>query len=199
MTASKFNDIIDLIDRANSCDPNQELFEGKPQPKEIVYSARMSDMLLRYEPQSSDLLKIAVHGQHIERWKLPRKDFPLTPAGYKQWRTTLYQRHADRVGELMLEAGYDEPSIDAVKNMISKKGLKSNPDTQAMEDVVVMVFIEHYMYDFSAQKAEYDEAKWIDIIKKTWKKMSDRGRAFVLAGHVKLPEPLVPLILKSIS
>jgi hypothetical protein len=89
--------------------------------------------------------------------------------------------------------------IEQVKMAVSKRGIKTNPDTQMMEDVTDLVFIEHYMLGFAGQHAEYSEEKWLDIIRKTWRKMSDRAHTFATSGGIKLPEPLVPLILKAIA
>jgi len=74
-----------------------------------------------------------------------------------------------------------------------------NPDTQLLEDVTDLVFIEHYMLGFAGQKPDYSEEKWLDIIRKTWKKMSPRAHAFALSGQLKLPAPLVPLITKAVA
>jgi hypothetical protein len=119
--------------------------------------------------------------------------------GYMLWRTTLYKFHAETAGKLMQEAGYDEEMIARTKLIISKKNLKTDPETQLMEDIVDLVFIEHYMLTFAGQHPEYDEAKWIVIIKKTWDKMSPRAHEFALAGKIALPEALVPLILKAVQ
>jgi hypothetical protein len=116
-----------------------------------------------------------------------------------QWRTGLYKFHADTAGSLMQQAGYDDEMVDRVKKIVGKKGLKVNPETQMMEDVVDLVFLEHYMTEFVAQHPEYDEAKWIPIIRKTWEKMSKRAHEFALSGKIKLPEALVPLILKAVQ
>jgi hypothetical protein len=89
--------------------------------------------------------------------------------------------------------------IDQVKAAVGKRQLKVNADTQMMEDVTDLVFIEHYMLGFAGKHAEYSEEKWLDIIRKTWKKMSDRAHAFATGGGIKLPEPLVPLIMKAIT
>jgi hypothetical protein len=89
--------------------------------------------------------------------------------------------------------------IARVKSIVSKKSLKVNTETQLMEDVVDLVFVEHYLIGFAAQHPEYDEAKWIQIIRKTWQKMSLRAHEFALAGKIKLPEKLVPLILKAVQ
>lgn len=196
---SLFKKTIELINTANSEDPNMETVDGRESPKELIYSQRMSDMIQRFAPDTSDINKIAVHAQHIQRWKSPRSNYPMDRKGYHQWRTELYKFHAETTAALMEQAGYDHESIERVKNAIGKKNVKSNPDTQMLEDIAALVFIEHYMLAFAAKHPEYDELKWIDIIRKTWRKMSDQGQQFALSGAIILPEPLIPLIQKSLS
>ncbi len=194
-----FDKAISLIDAANGEDPNQETVDGKAWPKELLYSHRMSDMLQRYTPDADDAMKLAIHAQHIQRWKSARTDYAEGRQGYLQWRTGLYKFHAETTGALLSQAGYDEATIERVKQAVGKRALKVNPDTQLLEDVADLVFIEHYMLEFAGKHPEYDEAKWIDIIRKTWKKMSERAQQFALAGNIKLPEPLIPLIQKAVS
>ncbi|MDO8208027.1 MAG: DUF4202 domain-containing protein [Gallionella sp.] len=199
MTQSPYQAAINAFDQANSQDPNVEISDGRECPKELLYAQRMSDMQERYAPEASEAVKLAVRAQHIQRWKSPRSDYPMDKPGYMLWRTGLYKFHAETAGALMKEAGYDDEMIERVKTIVSKKGLKTNPETQLMEDVVDLVFIEHYMIGFAGSHPEYDEAKWILIVRKTWNKMSERAHEFALAGNIKLPEALVPLILKAIQ
>jgi hypothetical protein len=199
MTQKCYQTAIAAFDQANAEDPNKETADGKEYPKELLYAQRMSEMQERYAPEASEAVKLAVRAQHIQRWKVPRSSYPMDKQGYLQWRTGLYKFHAETAGGLMKKAGYDEEMIDRVKKIVSKKGIKVNPETQLMEDVVDLVFIEHYMTGFVAQHPEYDEAKWIPIIRKTWQKMSSRAHEFALAGKIKLPEALVPLILKAVK
>jgi hypothetical protein len=199
MTQQKFEIAIELIDAANSEDPNHESSEGNDLPKELLYSQRMSDMQQRFAPNADEAMKLALRAQHIQRWKTPRSDYPMDRKGYHQWRTGLYSFHADTVAALLVKAGYDDEFIERVKQAVSKKSLKTNPDTQLLEDVTALVFIEHYMLAFATKHPEYDEQKWLEIIRKTWKKMSDQAHQFALAGHIKLPEPLVPLIQKALA
>ena len=194
-----FERAIQLFDTANSEDPNQETADGRAWPKELLYAERMSEMLARFAPEASEAVRLACRAQHIQRWKIPRKDYPMTPEGYQRWRTTLYKFHAETAGRLLQEAGYADEMVTRVKTIVGKRGLKVNPETQMMEDVVDLVFIEHYMFGFAAKNAEYSEEKWLDIIRKTWKKMSEQGHAFALSGQLKLPESLVPLILKAVQ
>ena len=192
---ARFERAIALFDAANAEDPNQD----QGQPKELLYARRMTGMIVRYAPDASEVAQLAVRAQHIRRWTVPRSSYPMTREGYHAWRTGLYKFHAETAGELMRQAGYDDAMIDRVKAAVGKRGLKVNPDTQMMEDVTDLVFLEHYMLDFAGKHADYSEEKWLEIVRKTWKKMSDRAHAFATGGGIKLPEPLVPLILKAIN
>jgi hypothetical protein len=198
MTQQIFEQAAKLIKQANSDDPNQEMDGDKSWPKELLYSHRMTDMLERYKPQTDDVMKLAISAQHIQRWKSPRNAYPMDKKGYHQWRTDLYQFHADTAGELLQRAGYSENDIGRAKLAIGKKSLRTNLDTQLIEDVAALVFIEYYMLAFVNKHPDYDEAQWLSIILKTWKKMSETGQQFALSGAVKLPESLVPLIQKAV-
>jgi hypothetical protein len=190
---------IAAFDQANAQDPNKEIVEGQEHPKELLYAQRMTEMQARFAPDASEAVKLAVRAQHIQRWKSPRSDYPMDKKGYMLWRTNLYKFHADTAGALMQSVGYDDDMIARVKTIVGKKDLKSNAETQLMEDVVDLVFIEHYMLAFAGQHPEYDEEKWLHIIRKTWQKMSPQAHEFALAGKIKLPEPLIPLIVKAVQ
>ena len=191
----RFYKAIALFDAANAQDPNQD--EG--QPKELLYARRMTEMIGRFAPEASEVAQLAVRAQHIQRWTVPRSSYPLGKPGYFAWRTGLYRFHAETAGKLMAQAGYGDSMIEQVKTAVSKQGIKTNPDTQMLEDVTSLVFIEHYMLGFAGQHAEYTEEKWLGIIRKTWKKMSGTAHTFATRGGIKLPEALLPLILKAVS
>ena len=188
-----------LIDAANSEDPNQVNADGKSWPKELLYSQRMSDMLQRYAPGADDAIQLAIRAQHVQRWKSPRDAYPMDRIGYLQWRKDLYKIQAQTAVDLLVQAGYAEDVTDRVYQAVAKLKIKENPDTQMLEDVTDLVFIEHYMLEFVGKHPEYDEEKWLDIILKTWNKMSGEAQQFALSGSIKLPEPLVPLIQKAVS
>ncbi len=194
-----YQSVIKAIDKANAADPNKVTVDGKPYGKESLYATRMSEMLQRFNPSADELMCIAAHGQHIERWRSPRSDFPLGKQGYYQWRTALYDFHAERVTTLMQQAGYSSDECERVYAAVAKKNIKRNPDSQLIEDIASLVFIEHYMLDFASSKPDYDEQKWLGIIRKTWQKMSNEAHEFVLAGNISLPEPLKPLITKALN
>ena len=196
---SAFDKAIALIDAANREDPNQETADGKDWPKELLYSRRMSDMLQRFAPDADDAVKLAIRAQHVQRWKSPRDAYPMDRIGYLQWRKDLYKIQAETAAGLLAQAGCDEEVIERVRLAVAKMQIKENPDTQLLEDVTDLVFIEHYMQAFVNKHPEYDEDKWLDIIRRTWNKMSAPAQQFALAGNITLPEPLVPLIQKAVS
>jgi len=191
----RFNQAIALFDAANAQDPNQD--QGLP--KELLYARRMTEMIGRFAPEASEVAQLAVRAQHIQRWIVPRSNYPLGKPGYFAWRTGLYRFHAETAGELMQQAGYDDLMVAQVKTAISKQEIKTNPDTQLVEDVSCLVFLEHYMLGFAGQQAAYTEEKWLGIVRKTWTKMSSAARGFATNGGIRLPEALVPLILKAIA
>lgn len=168
------------FDAANAEDPNQEMFEGKSYPKELLYAQRMTAMLERFAPDASEAVQLAVRCQHICRWKIPRNTYPMDGEGYKRWRTNLYKFHGDTAGAIMREVGYDDEIIGKVQALLRKERLKVNPDTQLLEDVVDLVFLEHYLGDFVRKYSHYEEDKLLGILRKTWLKMSEKGHAAAL-------------------
>ncbi|HUV20905.1 MAG TPA: DUF4202 domain-containing protein [Gammaproteobacteria bacterium] len=196
---SPFEKARKLIDDANSADPNQVSADGREWPKELLYSERMSEMLDRFKPEADPVMKLAIRAQHIERWKSPRKAYPEGRIGYLKWRKDLYKIQASRAAELMARAGYGKDECARAWQAVAKKNIKGNPDTQLLEDVTDLVFMEHYMLEFVDKHPEYDEEKWIEIIGKTWNKMSAAAQQFALSGAVILPPTLAPLIHKSVT
>ena len=172
---------FDAIDQANSADPNQS--DG--QPVELLYGQRMTEEQLALYPDASEPLRIACRGQHIERWTLPRHDFPMDRPGYLAWRTEQGRRHAARVAEIMRAAGYGDADIQHAEKMLMKQGIKRDGDVQALEDVACFTFIRWYMGPFSQTR---DPDEMLRIVEKTARKMSPMARARAL-GEFAIPEP----------
>jgi len=174
MTADKkkFTCAIEKFDQANNEDPNRETFRGKEYPKELLYANRMTDWLQKLAPDASEHLQLAARSQHICRWTIPRDSYEQNKKGYLLWRTELKKFHAQKAGEIMKSCGYDEETISRVQSLIRKEKMKVDPESQLLEDVVCLVFLESYFEDFSGQ---HSEEKLITIIQKTWNKMSDKG------------------------
>ncbi|WP_370978162.1 DUF4202 domain-containing protein [Agaribacterium sp. ZY112] len=189
-----FERVNALIDAANALDPNLEEDNGQQISKELLYSQRMTSMLEAFDTSASEALKIAARAQHIERWRSPRSDYPEGRTGYKKWRANLGLFHAQRTAELMEEAGYDADSIDRVKYLVQKRGIKRDAESQCLEDVICLVFLQYYLDDFATK---HDEAKLIDIIQKTWAKMSEQGHSAAL--KLNYQAAMLELIQKALS
>ncbi|WP_127903658.1 DUF4202 domain-containing protein [Solirhodobacter olei] len=173
---------LDAIDAANRADPQGEA---------LLYGQRMSAELARLDPDADEVLQIAVRGQHIERWTLPRTSYPEGKEGYLAWRREQGRRHGARVAGLMAEAGYDAASQDHVAAMLRKEGLKRDPSVQMLEDVVCFTFLRWYFQPFAAQ---HDPAAVQKIVEKTARKMSSAGRARV-RSEFDLPPALAAAFL----
>lgn len=195
---ARFKEAIASFDAANAEDPNREIADGKEYPKELLYAQRMSAMLERLTEEASEALRLAVRCQHIQRWKIPRADYPMTRAGYHQWRTRLRDFHAELTAALLKDVGYDDETIARVCSLIKKERLQQDAEAQTLEDVAVLVFIESYLEDFVRAHPEYDEAKLIDILRKSLRKMSARGREAALT-IITLPSALLPTIQKVVQ
>jgi Domain of unknown function (DUF4202) len=190
----RFAKIIAAIDAANASDPMQMTVNGRREPSEIVYSRRMSAMLDRIYPDATEVLKIAARAQHIERWTSPRTSYPAGRIGYLRWRTDLKNYHASRAGELMGECGYGSEAIIRTQSLIRKEKVKYDAEAQALEDVICLVFLEDYFANFAPK---YDEAKVIDILRKTWIKMSPTAQSAAL--HLDLPEQARRLVERALK
>lgn len=186
---------------SDSSEPFQRAFErfdrenaGDPHGRELLYAQRMTAWLDRLVPDASEPLKLAARCQHIRRWGIPRNSFPMDRAGYLDWRKTLYRFHADIAAGILAEVGYDPDTIARVRSLLQKEKIKADPDMQALEDVICLVFLENYFSDFAREK---DEAKVLNILRRTWAKMSERGRA--MAMKLELSDADKSLIAKALA
>jgi hypothetical protein len=187
----RFEQAIARLDAANAQDPSRAKWDGREWPAELLYAMRMTEWLNRLEPRASEALRLAVRAQHLCRWMIPRSQFPMTRAGYHQWRSTLARFHAEKAGEILKSVDYEEPAIARVQSLIRKERLKSDPEAQTLEDVACLVFLEGDYIQFATA---HDSQKVIDILRKTWRKMSARGQDAALSLAKDLPEPQRKLI-----
>jgi len=191
--SGSFERAVAAIDALNSQDPRPDPYEPG-RTFESAYSQRMTTWLDCFQPEASDALRLAVRAQHIIRWRLPRKDYPMDRAGYKRWRTDLAELHAQTTAGILRGCGYDDETIARVESLLKKRNLKTDSECQTLEDVSCLVFLESYFADFAAQ---HDEAKLIRILQRTWAKMSERGHQAALA--LPLPPELSKLLQKALA
>jgi Domain of unknown function (DUF4202) len=164
---------IAAIDAFNAADPKRVVVGGRDLADSVRYAERMTAWIERLEPRASDALRLAARAQHIGRWTIPRTDYPEGPAGYGRWRRDLARFHAETAARILAEAGYDSAIIARVGALIRKEGLGRDPDTQALEDAACLTFLETGFDEFSRR---HPDDKVVDIVRKTWRKMSPNGR-----------------------
>src|SRR5579864_6421350 len=193
MESARLARVLSHIDAYNSQDPNVEMVEDVEQPRELLYGARLTQWVLKLNPEASELLRIAARGQHVGRWTIPRQSYPMNRGGYLRWREDLKKFHAATVAGFMEKEGYTAEEAERVRAIILKKNLGTDPDVQTIEDALCLIFLET---QFEELESKTPEAKMIDIIRKTWKKMSPQAQQAAVA--LPLPERETSLIKKAL-
>ncbi|WP_299047714.1 DUF4202 domain-containing protein [uncultured Polaribacter sp.] len=194
MKPTKFETAIALLDKKNAEDPTTYQVAGYEYPKELLYAQRMTRKLLQFEPNASKALQIAARGQHVCRWQIARNEYPMDRVGYLKWRETLKKMHAQIAGEILQQVGYDDEFVKRVQKIILKKLIKKNEESQALEDTICLVFLDYYFDEFAAK---HSDEKVIDILQKTWVKMSDKGHKAAL--ELPFSEKGLALVQQAIS
>ncbi|SDG37785.1 protein of unknown function [Limimonas halophila] len=188
------NTAIAALDAANAEDPRTVTVDGESWPAELLYARRMRAWLDRLYPDASDALRLAASAQHVRRWEIPRGDYPEGRDGYLRWRTHLKRHHAKVAAAILADAECDDATIRRVQTLVRKQGIKTDPETQALEDVIGVVFLDSYAADFVEK---HDEAKVVRILAKTWAKMSETGREAALT--LDLPPRVRTLVERAVS
>ena len=191
---TQLQNVLHAIDTINTADINTTIVDGISHPKELLYGQNMSACLEKYWPNASEHLQIAVRAQHVKRWHLKRADFAEGKKGYLMWRKELGIFHATTAKSLMLAHGYSEVAAETTAAIIRKEDLKSNSESQTLEDVACLVFLQYYFDEFAAK---HKEEKIIRIVQLTWRKMSDQGHEIALS--LTLPPHLAKLVGKALA
>lgn len=179
------------IDAVHTEDPEKDA-DGRP--RELVYAERMSGWLERLSPEASESLRLATRCQHLRRWAIPRASYPAGKVGYLRWRKDESLAHAALAGEILRHAGYDEQTVKRVQSLVRKERIKHDPEAQALEDVSCLVFLEHELAAFAAK---HPQEKVIDILRKTWPKMSAAGQQAALG--IDFPPALKTMVGKALE
>lgn len=176
--ATRFLKAIGEIDLLNDDDPNRYAMDGRNVGYELFFSVQLTRWVLQLAPEASEALMLATRGQHICRWMIPREDYSRDRAGYLKWRTDLKKFHAHKTAEVLEMMEYDAETIERVGDLNQKKGIKSDPECQALEDGLCLVFLEKQFAQF---REKTDEEKMVNILRKTWGKMSEAGHEAALS------------------
>jgi hypothetical protein len=170
----RFLAAVSRIDAENATDPRTVQVDGDELPFELAYARRLTAWVARLAPEASEPLLLAARGQHIGRWRIPRDKYPEGLNGYLQWREDLKEFHATTMRGILSDCGYDTAVVERVMALVRKEQFPEDPETCVLEDALCLVFIETQLEDFAAAKPR---EKTIDIIRKTWEKMTPQARA----------------------
>jgi hypothetical protein len=171
--ADRFRAAIRRFDELNATDPNREIVDGTPRPRELLNARRLSDWVMRLEPNASEVLRLASRCQHLCRWMIPRNGYEMSRAGYHQWRNDLKRFHAEKSEAVLRDTGHDEETIARVRALNLKKNFPADPESQILEDALCLVFLE---FQFSELAAKTETAKVVNALQKSWNKMTPAGR-----------------------
>jgi hypothetical protein len=173
----RFEAALRRFDEENARDPNTGTADGVAQPRELLYARRLNEWVLRLCPNASEALRLAARCQHLCRWEIPRHSYPMTRAGYLQWRVALKKFHAQKAGDILRELGYPEDVVRRVQDLNLKKNFPNEPESRILEDALCLVFLQYQFADLAAKTAE---DKTINALQKSWQKMTSIARAEAL-------------------
>jgi hypothetical protein len=165
------------IDAANADDPHTIVVRGERRPKEQAHAELAVEWVRRLVDDPSDSLLLAARAHHVRRWDIPRSDEPDGRAGYLKWKRRLQQHHAEVAAQVLGEVGVDPETIERVQAIVKKERLRSDPDVQALEDALCLVFVETQFGDLTDQLGE---DHMVEVVVKTLRKMSPAGREAAL-------------------
>lgn len=158
------------IDAANATDPREHGYE----PLALVQGRKAEEWVVRLDPDASSALRLAARAHHLRRWELPRSDYPEGRAGYLRWRRAQRVRHGQDLTAILHRTGVDGSVAARAAQIVTKKGLGSDPEVQAFEDAVSLTFLETELHSVLGRLD--DDTKAVDIVAKTLAKMSPAGR-----------------------
>lgn len=176
--AARFARAIESIDAANTGDPQLLATADGRRPKEVVHAEQLTRWVRQLRPDASEALLLAARAHHIRRWTVPRDTYPPGRQGYLRWRRDLHKFHADEVARILAGAGYEPGAIARVQQIVRKERLTQDPEVQTLEDGLCLVFLELQLDELTDRL--HDDAKMVDVLRKSWRKMSPAGREFAL-------------------
>jgi hypothetical protein len=184
------------FEAAHREDPRSVVVNGVATPWSVHYHARLAHWVTTFDPNASPALRLAAACQHIRRWEVPRTSYDEGRRGYRQWRTDLAEQHARTAREVLSDVGWDEATIARVETLIRKVGLARDPEVRLFEDAICMVFFE---LEYADLASKHEDDKLVDILRRTWAKMSPQGHAAALSLAAGMAERERRLIERATS
>jgi len=179
--ATALADAIAAIDAANVDDPNTIVVAGETRPKELAHAELATAWVQRLQPDADAALLLAARAHHVRRWTIPRATQPSGRAGYLRWRRSLYDFHAAEVERLLGPLGCDPALVARVRALVAKRVARTDPDAQALEDALCLVFVETQLHDVHQRLGTEHVTS---VVAKTLRKMSPE--AIALAATIPL-------------
>ena len=139
----------------------------------------------------------AAGGARAPHPALDRAAHQLSPGRehYLRWRRDLRRFHADEAARILRAEGYDEPLVDRVRQIVRKEALFTDPDVQTLEDGLNLVFLLTQFDEFRERLG--DDERLVAIVRRTWRKMSARGREAALG--LELSERARAIVARAIE
>jgi len=176
--SARFLRAMRAIDAANADDPNEIAVRGARRPKELAHAELATEWIARLLPDAGEAVRLAARAHHVRRWEIPRGDYPADRAGYHRWRVALHAHHAAIAARILREAGYADDAVARVQDLVRKRGLGRDPEVQALEDALCLVFLETQLAELADRM---DATKLVGVMRKTLRKMSPAGLAHAQA------------------
>lgn len=165
---------LERLRSVHEADPRRRDTAAGSRPVEAVWCERVENWVQSLAPDAPAALRLAAAAQHLERWRWPRSGHPEGRAGYLRWRREVARSQADRARQICLDAGVPGTVADQVAALVRKEDLAADPRTRVLEDAACLAFLELDLDDFAER---HEDSDVIRILARTWRKMSDDGRA----------------------
>ena len=180
---------VAAIDAANAEDPNR-YDDGRGLA--LVQGELASRWADRLTDSPAEPVVLAVRAHHLKRWEIERSSYPEGRAGYLRWRRDNKAHQADSAGVILGALGYDRSTVQRVQELLRRKGLGSDPDTQLVEDSACLVFLET---QFDAMVARLERDHLVRVVAKTLAKMSPE--AVALTAEIELSDAAAGIVAQA--
>jgi hypothetical protein len=169
----RYDAAVAAIDAANAADPTAVDVRGQRVALALVHGRLAVEWIEQLVDNPRETLLLAGRAHHLRRWEVPRDSYPSGRAGYLRWRRDQKARHATDVAAILEACGYEPTEIEDVQRLIRRESVDG---AQAVEDAACLVFIETQLA-LLANRMDHDLL--VEVIRKTARKMSDRGLELV--------------------
>ena len=189
--SARYDAAVTAIDAANAVDPNIVEVRGEHIALALVHGRLAVEWVDRLVDRPDEALLLAARAHHLRRWELARDSYPPGRAGYLRWRRDQKVRHAKDVAAILQPCGYEPAEIEQVQRLIRRESVGGAQD---IEDAACLVFIETQLASI-AERMDHDLL--IDVIRKTARKMSQRG--LDLVGAIPLGDTAQSLLAEALD